>query len=148
MGHAEAKEDSGGGGISASVRRAGTLVVRPRLAHCHGVPCYLLSMKRRNGRSDAFRRRHGEKSQSARSAILRNQHGLLTVASVLEGEYGLGGMSLGVPCILSRNGVEKVFQVALPPDEQSALVKSAPVLREVIEQLESAVASKSETERQ
>jgi len=70
------------------------------------------------------------------AAILRNQHGVLTVSSVLEGEYGLSGVSLGVPCILSRKGVEKVMQVTLPPEEQSALVKSAAILREAIEQLE------------
>jgi len=75
------------------------------------------------------------------AAILRNQHGVLTVSSVLEGEYGLSGVSLGVPCILSRKGVEKVLQVALPPDEQSALAKSAAVLRQAIEQLDSAAAS-------
>jgi L-lactate dehydrogenase len=73
------------------------------------------------------------------AAILRNQHGVLTVSSVLAGEYGLSGVSLGVPCILSQKGVEKVLEVALPLDEQSALVKSAAVLRESIEQLELAV---------
>jgi malate/lactate dehydrogenase len=66
---------------------------------------------------------------------------VLTVSSVLEGEYGLSGVSLGVPCILSRKGVEKVLQVALPPDEQSALAKSAAILRQAIEQLDSAAAS-------
>ena len=70
------------------------------------------------------------------AAILRNQHGVLTVSSVLEGEYGLNGVSLGVPCILAQNGVERVLQVTLPPGEQSALVKSAAILRETIEQLE------------
>ena len=64
-----------------------------------------------------------------------------TVSLGLEGEYGLSGVSLGVPCILSQEGVEKVLQVALPPDEQSALVKSAAVLREAIEQLEWAAVS-------
>ena len=67
--------------------------------------------------------------------ILRNQHGVLTVSSVLEGEYGLNGVSLGVPCIVSREGVEQVLQVNLSPDEQSALEKSAGVLREIIEKL-------------
>ena len=75
------------------------------------------------------------------AAVLRNQHGVLTVSSVLEGEYGLIGVSLGVPCILSEKGVEKVLEIALPPDEQSALVNSAAVLREAIEQLELAVTS-------
>ncbi len=61
------------------------------------------------------------------AAILRNQNSVLTVSSVLEGEYGLNGVSLGVPCILSRKGVEKILQVNLPPDEQNALAKSAAV---------------------
>jgi L-lactate dehydrogenase len=75
------------------------------------------------------------------AAILRNQNSVLSVSAVLEGEYGLSGVSLGVPCILSQRGVEKVMQVVLPPDEQGALVKSAAVLRAAIEQLASAPAS-------
>ena len=70
------------------------------------------------------------------AAILRNQHGMLTVSAVLEGEYGLRGVSLGVPCIVSRKGVEKVLEVDLPPDEQNALAKSAAALRELIAKLE------------
>jgi L-lactate dehydrogenase len=70
------------------------------------------------------------------AAILRNQHGVMTVSAVLEGEYGLSGVSLGVPCIVSRKGVEKVLQVNLPPDEQNALVKSAAALRELIAKLD------------
>jgi L-lactate dehydrogenase len=73
------------------------------------------------------------------AAILRNQHGVLTVSSVLEGEFGLSGVSLGVPCIVSQNGVERVLQVTLPPGEQSALVKSATTLRETIEKLDLAL---------
>jgi len=70
------------------------------------------------------------------AAILRNQRGVLTVSSVLEGEYGLSGVSLGVPCIVSQKGVDKVLEVALPPDEQSALVKSAAVLQAAIKKLD------------
>jgi len=77
------------------------------------------------------------------AAILRNQHGVLTVSSVLDGEYGLRGVSLGVPCILSRKGVERVLQVALPPEEQNALEKSAAVVREAIETLELPASKKS-----
>jgi L-lactate dehydrogenase len=82
------------------------------------------------------------------AAILRNQHGVLTVSSVLEGEYGLSGVSLGVPCIVSQEGVERVLQVALPPDEQSALEKSAAVLREAIEKLGLTVAPSVEPSKQ
>jgi L-lactate dehydrogenase len=70
------------------------------------------------------------------AAILRNQRGVLTVSSVLDGEFGLGGVSLGVPCVVSQKGVEKVLQPELPPDEQEALMKSAAVLREAIGKLD------------
>ena len=75
--------------------------------------------------------------------VFRNQHGVLTDSSVLEGEYGLNGVSLGVPCIVSREGVEQVLQVNLSPDEQSALEKSAGVLREIIEKLTLSPSSQS-----
>jgi L-lactate dehydrogenase len=68
-------------------------------------------------------------------AILRNQNSVLTVSAVLEGEYGLSGVSLGVPCILSQKGIERILQVNLPPEEQNALEKSAAILREMIAQL-------------
>jgi malate/lactate dehydrogenase len=63
---------------------------------------------------------------------------VLTVSSVLEGEFGLSGVSLGVPCIVSQNGVERILQVSLPASELSALVKSAAVMKETSEQLETA----------
>jgi L-lactate dehydrogenase len=69
------------------------------------------------------------------AAVLRNERGVLTVSSVLEGEYGLHGVSLGVPCILSRTGVDRVLEVDLPPDEQDALAKSAAVLQQTIREL-------------
>ena len=94
-----------------------------------------------------FKHRFGEKSEKLKRSRLVdgresrdegcNQHGMLTVSSVLEGEYGLSGVSLGVPCIVSQKGIERVLQVSLPPDEQGALVKSAAILREAIGKLES-----------
>jgi L-lactate dehydrogenase len=70
--------------------------------------------------------------------ILRNQNSVLTVSSVLEGEYGLNGVSLGVPCVVSQKGVERVLRVNLPPEEQKGLEKSAAILQEMIGQLKSA----------
>lgn len=70
------------------------------------------------------------------AAVLRNQHSVLTVSAVLEGEYGLSTVSLGVPCILSQKGIERVFEVNLPPDEQSALSKSGAILQKAIASLE------------
>jgi L-lactate dehydrogenase len=73
------------------------------------------------------------------AAILRNQHGVLTVSAVLEGEYGLSGVSLGVPCILSREGVTRILQVDLPAEELAALRKSAGIVHEALATLTSPV---------
>jgi L-lactate dehydrogenase len=69
------------------------------------------------------------------AAILRNQSSVLTVSAVLEGEYGEQGVALGVPSIVSVNGVDQVLEVALPPDESKAFHSSAATLREIIASL-------------
>lgn len=67
------------------------------------------------------------------SAILRNQHSVLTVSAVLQGEYGLRNVALGVPCVLGQRGIERILTASLSPEEQNALEKSAATLREAIE---------------
>jgi L-lactate dehydrogenase len=69
------------------------------------------------------------------AAILRNQNSVLSVSAVLEGEYGISGVSLGVPCLVSQKGIERILVADLTPDEHSALVHCAAVLRETIAQL-------------
>lgn len=69
------------------------------------------------------------------AAILRNQRSVLTVSAVLDGEYGLEGIALGVPSIVSWKGVEQVLEADLPPDEQAALAKSAATLKEIVGKL-------------
>ena len=66
------------------------------------------------------------------SAILRNEKSVLTVSTVLEGEYGLSDVSLSVPCIISQKGVERIFEANLSSEEIKALSKSASTLREII----------------
>lgn len=70
------------------------------------------------------------------SAILRNEHSVLTVSTVLEGEYGLEDVALSVPCIVSQEGIDRVMAAALPPEEDAALQASASILKEAIAQLE------------
>ena len=48
-------------------------------------------------------------------AILRNQHSVLTVSTVLNGEYGLENVALSVPCIVSQEGIDLVMEASLPP---------------------------------
>jgi len=63
-------------------------------------------------------------------AIVNDQKRILPCAAWLEGEYGMSGLFLGVPCKLGRNGLEKVIEVELSADERSALEKSAQAVRE------------------
>jgi malate dehydrogenase len=63
-------------------------------------------------------------------AIVKDQRRILPCAAWLEGEYGMTGLYLGVPCKLGRNGLEQVIEVELTADERAALEKSAEAVRE------------------
>jgi len=63
-------------------------------------------------------------------AIVRDQKRILPCAAWLEGEYGMKGLYLGVPCKLGRRGLERVIEVQLTADERTALAKSADAVRE------------------
>jgi malate dehydrogenase len=63
-------------------------------------------------------------------AIVNDQRRILPCAAWLEGEYGMKGLFLGVPCKLGRNGLEKIIEVELTADEKAALGKSADAVRE------------------
>jgi malate dehydrogenase len=58
-------------------------------------------------------------------AIVQDQKRILPCSAWLDGEYGLKGLFLGVPCKLGRNGLEKIIEVELTADEKAALTKSA-----------------------
>jgi malate dehydrogenase len=63
-------------------------------------------------------------------AIVHDQKRILPCAAWLEGEYGLRGLFLGVPCKLGRGGLEQILEVELTQAERTALEKSADAVRE------------------
>lgn len=67
-------------------------------------------------------------------AILRNEHSILTVSSLLTGEYGIDGVCLSLPTVVGRRGVERVIPLKLPPDEELLLRHSADVVRAMVTQ--------------
>jgi len=69
-------------------------------------------------------------------AILRNEHSILTISILLQGEYDIDGICLSVPCVVGRTGVERIITVQLAEDEQAALKASAQTLRKVLEEIE------------
>lgn len=68
-------------------------------------------------------------------AILKDQKRVLPCAAYLEGEYGHKGIYLGVPVLLGRSGVEKIFEVDLSSDESKQLSRSAESVRDLIASL-------------
>jgi malate dehydrogenase len=58
-------------------------------------------------------------------SIVLDRRRLLPASTLLEGEYGLNQVFVGVPVILGREGVEKIVELQLNDEEKSALAKSA-----------------------
>lgn len=65
------------------------------------------------------------------SSILRDEHSLLTVSSMLHGEYGLDGLALSLPSIVGRTGIERVVPIPLDEREMAGLLRSAEIIRAV-----------------
>jgi malate dehydrogenase len=63
-------------------------------------------------------------------AIVLDQKRILPCAAWLDGEYGMKGLFLGVPCKLGRRGLEQILEVDLTDSEREALNKSAEAVRE------------------
>ena len=65
-------------------------------------------------------------------AILRNEHSILTVSLLLQGEYDIDNICLSIPCVVGKTGVERIITASLSEDEQTALKASAQTLRKVL----------------
>ena len=68
-------------------------------------------------------------------AILRNQRSVLTVSTLLTGEYGVDDVCLSVPAVVSRSGVERIVEGKLSEVERKSLTQSALVLKDTLAKL-------------
>jgi malate dehydrogenase len=68
-------------------------------------------------------------------AILTDQRRMVPCSVLLEGEYGLKGLFIGVPVLLGGKGVEKIIELKLSADELAALQKSAKDVADMIAEL-------------
>ncbi len=64
------------------------------------------------------------------SAILNNENSVLTVSTLLRGEYGLNNIYLGVPAVVTRSGIREVIELNLEEQELEKLHHSANILTE------------------
>jgi len=69
------------------------------------------------------------------AAILRDKKQILPCAVLLDGEYGLSDLFVGVPAKLGRSGMEGVLEVKLSASERAELERSAAAVRELMEKL-------------
>lgn len=65
-------------------------------------------------------------------AILKDKKKILPCAALLEGEYGVDGVFVGVPCKLGARGIESIVQLNLTVEERAALLKSAGAVKELV----------------
>jgi len=65
-------------------------------------------------------------------AILKDKKKILPCAAYLQGEYGIKGLFVGVPCKLGARGLEQSIEIKLTGEEQAALKKSADAVQELV----------------
>ena len=67
----------------------------------------------------------GAAAASVVEAVLGDQKRMVPCSALLEGEYGEKDLCIGVPCVLGKNGIEKVVELKLNAAEKEAFAKSA-----------------------
>ncbi len=65
-------------------------------------------------------------------SILKDKKKVLPCAALLEGEYGIKGLFVGVPVKLGSKGIEKIYEIKLTGEEKAALAKSAAAVEELV----------------
>jgi malate dehydrogenase len=64
-------------------------------------------------------------------SILKDKKKILPCAALLQGEYGINDLFIGVPVKLGKRGVEEIIEIQLTDEEQAALQKSAASVQEL-----------------
>ncbi|MHB8483443.1 MAG: malate dehydrogenase [Nitrospiria bacterium] len=69
-------------------------------------------------------------------AIIRNKNKILPCAAYCQGEYGIKDLFVGVPVKLGLNGVEKIIEITLTPEEKAGILKSAEAVSELCQSVD------------
>jgi len=69
-------------------------------------------------------------------AVLRGRNRVVSVSTFLQGEYGLSNISIGVPVILGRKGVERILELRLSPNAKKQFMRSASIIKDMMSRLE------------
>lgn len=101
--------------LSVEVRDAAQQIIEAKKATYYGIGMSLVRIAR---------------------AVLGDENSVLTVSARLRGEYGRRGVYAGVPCIVNRNGVDRVLELCLTEEEQGKFDNSCDILEENYQGLE------------
>ncbi|MDE6115198.1 malate dehydrogenase [Barnesiella sp. WM24] len=71
----------------------------------------------------------GAASAAVVAAVLHDQKRIIPCSALVEGEYGETDICIGVPCLLGKNGIEKIIDVKLNEEEKALFAKSAEAVR-------------------
>ncbi|MDE0886349.1 MAG: malate dehydrogenase [Myxococcota bacterium] len=69
-------------------------------------------------------------------AYLRDKKRVFACACLCEGEYGVDGLYVGVPCVMGAGGVERILEVELDSDERKLFEASVDHVKELVTQIE------------
>lgn len=69
-------------------------------------------------------------------AIVKNEHAVLPISSLMQGEFGLSDLCLSIPTVVGNKGVEMVVDIYLDNEEKQKLLESAQALKQVLESLD------------
>jgi malate dehydrogenase len=68
-------------------------------------------------------------------ALITGRNRVMSVSTCLDGEYGVSGVSIGVPAVLGKDGVEKIVELDLSAQTRALFLKSVAVVKDAIAQL-------------
>jgi malate dehydrogenase len=69
-------------------------------------------------------------------SYLRDKKRVLACACLCEGEYGVNGLYVGVPCVIGGNGLERIIELELDPQEKKEFDASVEHVRTLISQIQ------------
>ena len=73
------------------------------------------------------------------AAVLHDQKRVISCSALLDGEYGQKDLCIGVPCVLGKNGIEKIVEFDLTDAEKALFEKSAAAVHKTNEALATAL---------
>jgi malate dehydrogenase len=71
---------------------------------------------------------------SMAESYLRDKRRVIACAALCDGEYGIRGLFLGVPCLIGAKGIEKIFEIKLADDEKAMLQKTIASVSKTVEE--------------